>query len=94
VALAVFGFLQREDFPGEQPVWFLLWRYSTGTQSTSGKRFFFSGGILETPKAPCGCRSPVVSLCLVHFISCRAKSNTGGTKSALREILLLEKIQG
>jgi hypothetical protein len=28
VALAVSGFPQRRDFPGEQTVWFLLWRYS------------------------------------------------------------------
>jgi hypothetical protein len=40
VALAVFGFPQRGEFPREQHVWFLLWWYSTGTQSTSGNQFF------------------------------------------------------
>jgi hypothetical protein len=40
IAPAVIGFLQRGEYPGEQPVWFLLWQYSTGTQSTSGNRFF------------------------------------------------------
>jgi hypothetical protein len=28
VALVVFRFLQRREFPGDQTVWFLLWRYS------------------------------------------------------------------
>jgi hypothetical protein len=28
VALAVFGFPKRGEFPGEQTVWFLLWQYS------------------------------------------------------------------
>jgi hypothetical protein len=39
VAPAVFRFPQRGEFPGEQPVWFLFWRYLTGTQGTSGNRF-------------------------------------------------------
>jgi hypothetical protein len=28
VAPAVFGIPQRREFPGEQTIWFLLWRYS------------------------------------------------------------------
>jgi hypothetical protein len=40
VAPAVLRFPQRGKLPREQPVWFLLLRYSTGTQSTSGNRFF------------------------------------------------------
>jgi hypothetical protein len=42
VAPAVFGFSQRGEFPGERPVWILLWWYSIGTdtQSTSGNCFF------------------------------------------------------
>jgi hypothetical protein len=41
VALAVFGFPQRREFPGEQTVWFLLRRGGIQkTQSTSGNRFF------------------------------------------------------
>jgi hypothetical protein len=42
VAAAVFEFPQREEFPREQPVWFLLRQYSTGTQSTSG---FIAAGV-------------------------------------------------
>jgi hypothetical protein len=58
-AQVVFGFPQRGEFPREQPVWFLLLRYSTDTQSTSGNRFFGSGA-----------------------------------KTALRENLFIEEIQG
>jgi hypothetical protein len=36
----------------------------------------------------------LISCCLAHFISRRAKLNTAGAKTALREILLLEEIQG
>jgi hypothetical protein len=32
VAPVVFGFPQRGEFRGEQPVWFLLWQYSTGNR--------------------------------------------------------------
>jgi hypothetical protein len=43
VAPAVFRFPKRGEFPGDQPVWFFLRRYSTGMKSSSGNRFFALG---------------------------------------------------
>jgi hypothetical protein len=77
VAPAVFRFLKRWEIPGEQPVWFLIRRYSKGMHSTSGNRRYS-----ETHRAPISCY-------LAHFISRRTKSNTAGAKncSASKEIL-------
>jgi hypothetical protein len=44
-ATAVFGFPKRGEFPGEQTVWFLLWRYSKYAEHLR-KLVFCSGGIL------------------------------------------------
>jgi hypothetical protein len=90
VATAVFGFPQGGEFPREQPDWFLLRWYSTGTQSISENRFFFRPYYRDMQSTTW----VLISSCLAHFIYRRAKSNTQGAKTALREILLLEEIQG
>jgi hypothetical protein len=105
VAPAVFGIPQRREFPGEHTVRFLLWRYlkraehlrklvfcsgsKLFTQSTMwvliSRCFVLCGAFfslsINPPKSLCAC-SPC-------FISRRAKLNTSGAKTALREILLL-----
>jgi hypothetical protein len=86
IAPTVLGFPQRREFSGEPTVWVAPAEFRN-THSTSGNRFFCSGGILFT-------QSTVWVLITAHFISRRAKSNTAGAKTALREILLQEEIQG
>jgi hypothetical protein len=64
------------------------------TQSTSGIRFFCSGGILFIQSTSWVLISCCGFACNEHFISHRTKSNTAGAKTALQEIRLLEEIQG
>jgi hypothetical protein len=91
VAPEVFGFWQRGEFPGEQPVWYLLRWYSTGMQRTSGNNLYllqwYSGDTQSTMWV-------LISCCLAHFISSRAKSKSDRAKTALQKILPLEEIRG
>jgi hypothetical protein len=92
-ALAVFRTSQSREFPGEQTVRFLLWRYSKYAEHHEYCFAHFPVVKVRVATLLIHLHKNLPNILPVFFFR-REKSNTARAKTALREILLQEEIQG